>query len=426
MVRTAVLDHLMNIDVLSKRQYGFINGRSTATQLLHFLDKCPESIVHGNVVDTIYFDFKKAFDMVPHKRLLAKLQSYGISGRILTWIQEFLVGRNQYVIVNGEKSSPGSVTSGIPQGTVLGPLLFVVYINDILENITSDGFLFADDTKIFRTITSKDDALRLQSDIDSLKEWSENWGMEFNLDKCHVLTLGKFENTKYTHRYQIGSDEIEHVFNEKDLGVTIDSSLSFDEHIANKIRVANGIVGLIRRSFSYLDPRSFKKLFCAFVRPHLEYAQSVWAPHLQKHIDAIEKVQIRATKLVDGIGHLDYEERLKKCDLTTLLFRRRRGDMIEIFKHFKIYDRTILSSSFMHNNRPSRKHAYQLYQRRPRDGKRGLQRNSFYYRVTQQWNDLSPIAVEGNDINAFKNELDEAWTNHPLKYDHKMESQSDL
>ena len=121
---------------------------------------------------------KKAFDMVPHKRLLSTLQSYGISGRILTWIQEFLVGRNQYVIVNGEKSSPGSVTSGIPQGTVLGPLLFVIYINGILENITSDGFLFDDDTKIFRTITSKDDALRLQSDIDSLKEWSEDWGNE--------------------------------------------------------------------------------------------------------------------------------------------------------------------------------------------------------------------------------------------------------
>lgn len=282
MVRSVVLKHLLDNDVISKKQYGFINGRSTTTQLLHFLDKCMASIVLGNVVDTIYFDFKKAFDMVPHKRLLAKLKSYGIKGKILKWIEEFLVGRNQYVTVNGEKSSSGSVTSGIPQGTVLGPILFVLYINDILENITSDGFLFADDTKIFRTITSKEDALHLQSDIDSLKEWSEKWGMEFNRDKCHVLTLGKFENTKYAHRYLIGDDEIEHVFAEKDLGVTVDSALTFDDHISNKVRVANGIVGLVRRSFTYLDTKSIKKLFCAFVRPHLEYAQSVWAPHLPK------------------------------------------------------------------------------------------------------------------------------------------------
>ena len=206
----------------------------------------------------------------------------------------------------------------------------------------------------------------------------------------------------------------------------IDSSLTFDDHIANKIRVANGIVGLIRRSFSHLDTRSFKKLFCAFVRPHLEYAQSVWAPHLQKHIDAIEKVQMRATKLVDGIGNLEYEERLRKCDLTTLVFRRTRGDMIEIFKHFKIYDRTILSRSFMHNDRPSRKHRYQLYQRRPYDGQRGLQTNSFYHRVTKQWNDLPAKVVERNDINKFKNDLDDAWMNHPFKYKHKIESESDL
>ena len=171
MVRTEVLTHLLTNNVLSTRQFGFINGRSTTLQLLHFLDLCTQSIVQGNVVDTIYFDFKKAFDMVPHKRLVAKLESYGIKGKLLRWIEEFLTGRQQYVIVNGEKSSPGRVTSGIPQGTVLGPLLFVVYINDILENLSAEGFLFADDTKIFRAITSRDDSLNLQSDIDALEKW---------------------------------------------------------------------------------------------------------------------------------------------------------------------------------------------------------------------------------------------------------------
>ena len=424
MVRSKVLSHLLTNDVLSKRQYGFINGRSTTLQLLHFLDVCTKSIVQGNVVDTIYFDFKKAFDMVPHKRLLAKLESYGIKGKLLKWIEEFLTGRQQCVIVNGKKSSTGCVTSGIPQGTVLGPLLFVVYINDILENLSSDGFLFADDTKLFRAITSREDSLNLQSDIDALKEWSIKWGMEFNRDKCHVLTLGKFENTKHTHRYQLGEDEIEHVFTEKDLGITIDSELTYEEHIANKIRVANGIVGLMRRSFSYLDPTSFKKLFCAFVRPHLEYGQSVWAPHLQKHINAIEKVQMRATKLVDGLKNLDYEERLRRCNLTTLLFRRMRGDMIEMWKHFHIYERGILSPSFMPNERPPRNgnHPLQLYQRRSGDGERGVQSNSYYFRTTELWNSLPTSVVKSETIDDFKNKLDAAWADHPKKYQHQHQS----
>ena len=424
MVRSEVLTHLLTTGVLSKRQFGFINGRSTTLQLLHFLDTCAQSIVQGKVVDTIYFDFKKAFDMVPHKRLIAKLEAYGIRGKVLKWIEEFLSGREQYVIVNGEKSSSGRVTSGIPQGTVLGPLLFVVYINDILENVTSEGFLFADDTKLFRAITSKNDALHLQSDIDTLTRWAEKWGMEFNREKCHVLTLGKFEDTKYTHRYELGGEEIEHVFTEKDLGITIDSELKYDEHISNKIRIANSIVGLMRRSFSYLDPKSFKKLFCAFVRPHLEYAQSVWAPHLQKHINAIENVQIRATKLVDGLKNLEYEERLKKCGLTTLLYRRMRGDAIEMWKHFNVYDREILCPSFTPNERPIRNgnHSYQLYQRRSGDGERGIQTNSYYFRITKQWNDLPSSVVESKDINTFKNKLDAAWIDHPKKYQH----QSDL
>ena len=149
------------------------------------------------------------------------------------------------------------------------------------------------------------------------------------------------------------------MFSEKDIGVTIDSELTFDEHISNKVWSANGIVGLVRRSFSFLDTRSFKKLFCAFVRPHLEYAQSVWAPHLQRQIDAIENVQMRATKLVDGLGGLEYGERLKKCDLTTLLFRRMQGDIIDMWKHFHVYDKDILPSAFIRNERPVRNGRHQ-------------------------------------------------------------------
>ena len=144
--------------------------------------------------------------------------------------------------------------------------------NDILDNVESEGLLFADDTKIYRAITSQEDAQSLQFDLNTLEEWSDEWLLRFHPDKCHVLTLGKFENIMHTERYKICNKELEHMFEEKDLGVIIDSELSFSEHIASKVRIANAIVGIIRRSFYFLDRTSFKKLYTAFVRPHLEYA----------------------------------------------------------------------------------------------------------------------------------------------------------
>ena len=144
--------------------------------------------------------------------------------------------------------------------------------------------MYADDTKIFRQISSQRDANALQLDIQKLEEWTEKWLLRFHPDKCHVLSLGKIENTMHTHRYRICQQEMEHVFDKKDLGVIFDSDLSFSEHIADKINKANAITGLIRRSFTFLDCESFIKLYCAMVRPHVEYGQSIWSPHLMKDI----------------------------------------------------------------------------------------------------------------------------------------------
>ena len=151
--------------------------------------------------------------------------------------------------------------------------------------------------------------------------------------------------------------------------------------MTTKIRIANQVMGLIRRSFTYLDKESFVKLYTALVRPHLEYAQSVWSPHLKKYQDLLEKVQMRATALVDHMGGLEYSERLKALDLPTLAFRRFRGDMIETFKHFHKYDRTIVSESFQRKERSNRKHKFQLHERKANDGVQGIQNNSFYFRT---------------------------------------------
>ena len=155
----------------------------------------------------------------------------------------------------------------------------------------------------------------------------------------------------YTKRYKVYGNELEHVFEEKDLGITIDSQLTFEEHIAAKVRVSNAIVGLIRRSFSFLSCYLFRKLYLALVRPHLEYAQVVWSPHSKKLINMLENVQIRATKLVDGLGKLDYPARLRKLNLPTLLHRRERGAMIEMYKHFTVYSKETLSDAFQPRQR---------------------------------------------------------------------------
>ena len=366
------MTHLLENKLLSPRQHGFINGRSTVTQLLTYLECCAKKVADGEVVDVVYLDFQKAFDTVPHARLIKKLSSYGIDGELLAWITEYLKDRTQIVRVNGESSREAAVISGIPQGTVLGPLLFVIYINDVLDNIDSDGLLFADDAKIFRSISCKEDSLRLQADIANLEKWSDLWLLKFHPDKCHLLTLGKLENIMYCHRYKVGGKEIEHTFEEKDLGVIVDSDLTFADHITEKVKKANSIVGIIRRSFSALQKETFLKLYTAFVRPHLEYGQAIWSPHLRKYVKLLEDVQCRATKLIDGFGKMEYRERLERLNLPTLAYRRLRGDMIETYKHFHKYDSNVLPPSFCPRNRPSRSHKFQLQPRiRPLDGGQG-------------------------------------------------------
>ena len=179
-VKDSIVTHMKAENLLSSKQYGFINERSTTTQLLPYLDKCIETIVSGGVVDTIYFDFAKAFDIVPHKRLLSKLESYGINGKVLEWIKAFLSNRGQIVNVNGMKRDPATALSRIPQCSVLGPIIFVIYINDLLEVLKCGTYLFADDTKIFRQITTKEDSLQLQSDINSLEQCSQKWLLTFH------------------------------------------------------------------------------------------------------------------------------------------------------------------------------------------------------------------------------------------------------
>ena len=189
LIRTHIIQHMKVNDLFSNKQYGFIAGRSTALQLLEVIDKWSEPLDEGLDIDCIYTDFQKAFDKVPHKRLIKKIENYGITNPILSWIQDFLTRRYQQVSINGETSNQKEVTSGLPQGSVLGPILFVIYINDLPEAVESAAYLFADDTKIFRVINSLDDQHILQNDLVKLENWSDKWLLKFHPEKCKLFTI---------------------------------------------------------------------------------------------------------------------------------------------------------------------------------------------------------------------------------------------
>ena len=253
----------------------------------------------GDDVDVICLDVCKAFNKVPHKRLLKKLWGYGIRGNIHTLVKDFLTNRTQQVKVNDSSSEPVKVTSGVPQGSVLGPVLFLIYINDLTCTIAVIIKIFADDAKIYGSISTVEHVQEVQVSIDQSEMWAEIWEMFFNLKKCkHLHTGSRYQPTMYTVKSGQEQIEIEKVSSEKDLGVIMDKALKFGEHISTKINKANRNLGIVFRIFAYKNEEMFLNLCKSIVRPHLEYPTMVCMPLFKKDMIAIENVQRRATKLV--------------------------------------------------------------------------------------------------------------------------------
>jgi exonuclease III len=421
LVRDELFKHLDSNEILTKCQHGFVPNRSCVTNLLEVLDKWTESLDNSIPVDAIYLDFAKAFDTVPHERLLHKLENYGVSGRIKDWIKDFLFKRQQRVKVGGSMSEWAEVVSGVPQGSVLGPVLFAVFINDLPDVVESFCSMYADDTKIYRQVDSPEESSILQKDLDSLVEWAEQWQMNFNASKCKVLHLGrKQQKFTYNMRNKDGNQmNLESTECEKDLGIHIDSDLNFSKHTETQVNKANRILGMIRRSYEYIDSSTMKLLFCALVRPHLEFASTVWSPRYEKDKILIEKVLRRATKCVPGMSELEYEDRLKAMQIPSMSYRRIRGDLIEMYKFtHNMYN---CENPFeFHASEQTRGHSFKLLKQRC---KTTLRQQYFSYRVLETWNSLDEKIVTATSINAFKNAIDRHFQDivysqdisHPVK-----------
>ena len=412
-LRDALMSHLMNNNLLSVEQHGFVPKKSTCLQLLLYMDRLTEAFENNSSLISVYFDFRKAFDTVPHKRLIHKLKTVGITGHLRSWLENYLENRFHYVQVGHSKSTLVKQTSGIPQGTILGPILFLIYVNDLPKCINATSLLFADDLKIF----SDNINLNLQTEINKLSDWSENWLLKFNPLKCKYMSYGN-EMVLPLH---INNSPIENTNQQKDLGIIFDSKLDFNQHIHEKVSKANQILGIVRRSFKFLNYSSFLKLYKALVRNHLEYGVVIWHPYKMKHIDLIESVQRRATRYLPGLKTLPYEQRLKILKLPTLRYRRVRGDMIEVYKilngYYNVDPKLLISlKTSLEIRLTSRNHPLTIFQE---VCTKNTRKNFFSNRVTKYWNNLPSHVIFSPSLNSFKNRLDEHWDKIPFKYDYK-------
>ena len=423
LVRNQIVGHMTKNSLFSNRQFGFITGRSTTLQLLKVLDEWTEILDEGGTIDAIYMDFMKAFDKVPHRRLVRKMERYGLSGKIIEWVRDFLNQRKQRVSVNGNSSTDHNVTSGIPQGSVLGPILFVIYINDMPDCVDATAYLFADDTKVYKDIKRPHDRICLQTDLNSLQTWSDTWLLKFHPNKCKAISISNKKNTedinqKY-HLYDNDGNQVklDQSDGEKDIGVLVDENINFSKHIQQQINKANSIMGLIRRTYTFLDERSFKYLFQALVRPHLEYAAAVWSPYKIADIESIENVQRRATKLIPSLKSLEYPQRLRKLKMPTLKYRRLRGDMIETFKILKgIYDKEVTDKMLaLDTNVRTRGNSLKL---KKRFSRLNIRKFSFTNRIVDPWNSLPEHIIQAKTVKSFEIALDNHWEKQEVKFDH--------
>ena len=428
-VFTNMVRHLEENKVLTPLNHGFRAGYSCETQLVITIDDLTRNFDQGYQTDVAILDFSKAFDTVPHSKLLQKLSSYGITGNLHQWISAFLCNRRMRVVLDGEASEETQVLSGVPQGTVLGPLLFLVHANDLPERVLSQVRLFADDCLLYRTIKDINDHLALKNDLLQLQEWAKDNGMCFNTKKCYILSIPPKSGKKFDGFYELNNTILQEVSSNPYLGVELSKDLTFSTHISNICSRASSTLGFLRRNLQHTPSHLRRNAYFSLVRSTLEYAATVWDPVSKAEIDQLENIQRRAARFISK----DYKSRepgcvnnmLKTHDLQPLEDRRKLLRLTFLFKIYEGLVPAIPPETYLTKMNPSQKRQIKArtftdcvstnfvsnYQ--SMNSKRlelitsttDVYSNSFFCRTIREWNGLAEDTISATSVESFKARL---------------------
>jgi hypothetical protein len=387
-IRDRMLLYLNEFNLINSDQFGFMPGRSSTHQLLAMLDKWTDALDCGVPSDVILFDFQKAFESVVHSKLLRKLQHVGFDGSLLQWIKSFTEGRSQRVIVDDNYSASQDIISGVPQGSVLGPLLFVIYLNDLVcDPEDADQRKFADDLKLSSAIIDSKDSKKLSVAINYVSSWATRWQLPISIAKCRSFHIGR-HNPLFN--YSLNNCVLPSISEVKDLGVWFTADLKSSLHCEKIVSAAYRRLAIVNRCFTSGNTKIKVWAFKVFVRPLLEYAGPVWSPSLLKDIDRVEAIQRRFTKQLLGLRDCPYGIRLKRVGLDSLELRRLRADLLLTFKIVRGILAVDLPFFEISQTTWTRGHCYKLVLPTSR---LDCRRSFFAVRVVPAWNSLTEEMV---------------------------------